>query len=157
MRAERLVQAPPERVWAVLNDVAAYADFMPHVAEAKVVAESGSRRFEYFRIKPPIIKQRDYTVQTTLHEDRAERRYSRRWHAANHQGPPPRADSIRLGLCSGSWTIEAASKGCSRIVYWVYTDPGGAIPAWLANRVGKRSIPDMLEAVARRAETAPAT
>ena len=153
VRAERLIDASPERVWEVLNDVGHYHEFMPYVVEARQVARRHHESFEYFRLDPPVIKQRDYTISVRRSELHAAHRYVRRWQAANNEGPPPRRDSIRLALCDGSWTVEPAPNrgpGCTRLRYWLHTDPAGAVPGWLARRASSTSIPALLEAVAQR-------
>ena len=153
IRAERIIDAPALRIWQVLGDVDHYSEFMPYVVEARVVATAGNKVIEYHRIDPPMVQRRDYTVQSTLQEDHARGHYTRSWHVANHQGPAARQDSIRLHLCDGQWTVHADADGQrAKVTYWIFTDPAGHIPTFLANRAGTRSVPTMLDALAKRAQ-----
>jgi hypothetical protein len=51
----------------------------------------------------------------------------------------------------GNWTIEKLTDTQTRITYYLYTDPGGSIPNWIANKANKQSVPDLLDAVRKRA------
>ena len=150
MRAERIVDAPAARVWAVVNDLAGYTDFMPYVVEARRVGTDPACSFEYLRLDPPLAQARDYTLCVGQQVDAEAGTFVRHWRTANHAGPPPRRDSVRLDICSGSWTVTELGSRSTHLSYWLHTDPGGALPAWLINQANRRGMPDLMAAVYRR-------
>jgi len=56
---------------------------------------------------------------------------------------------VRISTCEGYWSLERLSPASTRVIYWLYTDPGGSIPAWIANKANKTSVPDLMRAVPR--------
>lgn len=151
VKAESIITAPLERVWDVITDIEHFTEYLPYVIEARVIAQGkGDSRFEYLRLDPPLVSKRDYTLKVTSEKDPVKGKFVRQWTAANDQGPPPREDSVRLKICDGSWTLERLDDKRTRITYWLYTDPGGSVPGWLANKANTRSLPDLLHAVQMR-------
>ncbi len=150
VKAEVVIPAPVERVWAVLGDVDHYVEFMPYVIETKKFGETASGHYEYQRIDPPIVEMRDYCVKVTLMADKETRIYERKWVHANDKAPAKREDSVRVEINKGSWSLEPTSDGKTRITYYLFTDPGGSIPAWVANKANTTSLPDLMNAVKNR-------
>jgi hypothetical protein len=155
VKAVRIIETDAKTVWEVIADIPHYTEFMPYVLEARTVAKNAGQSFDYFRINPPIVNERDYTLRTTVEEHPEQQRFVRRWSIANHQGPPPRSGTVRLQICDGSWTVEGLDSATrptkrARVTYWLYTDPAGSIPSWLANRANKQSLPDLLNAISHR-------
>jgi hypothetical protein len=152
VKAEILIDAPPARVWKVLLDSDHFIDFMPYVEEVKTVArDSASIWYLYQRLSPPLVSRRDYTL---LHEstvDEANGIYVLQWRPANQKGPPPVDGVVRIDICEGSYTLEGVESGKkTHITYWLYTDPGGSIPRWIANKANTSSLPDLLRAIRNR-------
>ncbi len=56
-----------------------------------------------------------------------------------------------MTVCDGTWTVERLGSQSTRLEYWLYTDPGGSIPTWIANKANNTSVPDLLDAVRKRA------
>lgn len=155
VKAETIIEAPIDRIWDVLADVDSYSAFMPYLIEAREVPrEPGEKRgrLEYFRVNPPLVSQRDYIIKIEAKQDREKGHYVRSWSAAPDAGVSRRGDSIRLDICDGSWTLEKLEGSKTKVTYWVYTDPAGSIPGWLANQANTRSVPDVLQAVRNRAQ-----
>ena len=151
VRATSIIPAPPERVWEVITDIDHYTEFMPYIIEGRVVAkDDDGSQLEYMRLEPPLVDKRDYTLKLTSHQDPEKGVYSRHWTTSNDRGPPPRSDHIRLELCDGSWTLRRTPDGKTQVTYWLYTNPGGSVPAWIANQANTRSLPDLLKAVHKR-------
>ncbi|HEX8952443.1 MAG TPA: hypothetical protein VF945_11390, partial [Polyangia bacterium] len=65
-------------------------------------------------------------------------------------GPPPASGYVRLPLVRGSWHIEPAPDGGSNIAYRCYSEPGGAIPAFLVRGAQQDSTLDEFERVLTR-------
>ncbi len=150
MRAERIIDAPAQRVWQVVNDLEGYTEFMPYVVEARRVGRDDACSFEYLRLDPPLAKARDYTLCVGQTVDPAAGTFVRHWRTANQQGPAPRRDSVRLDLCNGSWTVTKLGSRSTHVAYWLHTDPGGALPAWVVNQANRRGLPDLMAALYRR-------
>ena len=50
---------------------------------------------------------------------------------------------VRVKLCEGGWLLEPIGPDATRATYTVYTDSGGAIPAFIKNtgsQIGIRKI-----------------
>lgn len=151
VKAETIVNLPAERVWAVLYDVSKYTEFMPYLIKGKVLGPAGpDAQYEYQLIDPPIVDKRDYTLKVTVRQDKEKGLYSRSWVPANDKGPKPIEDVVRVTICEGSWTVEKLGSTSTRLEYRLYTDPGGSIPSWIADRANATSVPDLLNAVRQR-------
>ena len=152
VKVETVMDAPAEAIWAVVTDQPHYVEFMPYVVEVKVLPiDAGpNARYEYHYINPPLVDRRDYTLKATFEVNAAEGKYRRTWSAANDKGPGIRDGVVRLSICDGYWQIERLTDKTARVTYWIYTDPGGAIPAWMANKANTTSLPKMIQAVRNR-------
>jgi hypothetical protein len=60
---------------------------------------------------------------------------------------------VRLVVNRGSWELGPADPAGARTraVYCLFTDPGGSLPAWLANQANRTGIPDVFAAVRKAA------
>jgi ribosome-associated toxin RatA of RatAB toxin-antitoxin module len=150
VKAEAIVNAPAERVWAVLADTQAYPEFMPYVLETKILGKHETGHFEYQRIDPPVVDMRDYAVRVVLEADPAAGKFKRSWSPANDKAPPLMDGVVRVQVNQGSWTIESVGSKQAHVEYYLYTDPGGAIPGWLANKANNTSVPTLMRAVRNR-------
>ena len=152
IRVETVFAASSERIWQVIRDVAQHSSFLPYVAESRVLRnEDAMRRLVYQRISPPVVNDRDYTIRTIAWPDHETGVFEQHFAAANNQGPPPRRDAVRVANLKGGWILEPLDAHHTRIVYWIHTDPGGLIPAWLINLGSRISVPRLLAAIEKRA------
>lgn len=151
VRAEGIIEAPIDAVWAVLGDAEHFADFMPYVVETRVIPDAKGGQYEYTLLNPPLVSKRDYTLEISTTEDPNGEAYIRSWTIANEKGPPPREGAVRLGVVEGNWTLERIDATHTRATYTLLTDPGGSIPSWIANKANTTSLPDLIDAVRRRA------
>lgn len=139
------VAATPGSVFAVVNNTEAYPRFMPYTSECRILQRIKNGIITYQRLAFPLVDDRDYTLRS-VHSKSTGREgatYRIRWEQANDLGPAPRPGVQRVELCEGSWLIEPASVGRSRLTYTVHSGTGGSIPEFLADagsRVGIRKI-----------------
>lgn len=151
--AQTSIDAPAARVWDVVTQTEYFTEFMPYVVEARRLTEpTNGEGYEYERLDPPLVAMRDYAIKVQIRTDPKTGALVRTWTAAPDKAPPPLPGVVRLTVVDGSWTIEPLTPSSCRLTYWLYTDPGGLIPAWIANRANKTSVPDLLRAVRSRAK-----
>ncbi|MFC1611936.1 START domain-containing protein [Myxococcota bacterium] len=152
VKAETIVNQPVGRVWQVVTDVERFAEYMPYIAEIRVLGPAGKNaQYVYFRVDPPIVDQRDFTMKSVLEPNPDKGIWVRWWTLANDKGPLPREDVVRIPINDGRWRLEKLGSRSTLVTYWVFTDPGGSIPAWIANRANDTSVPDLLRSVRARA------
>jgi hypothetical protein len=139
LRAEIDIEATPERVWQVLTDFGAYAQWNPFMVEASGKAAKGERLT--IRMQPT--GGRAMTFRPTVREATAQRRL--RW--LGHLGLP--------GIFDGehSFTIEPAGEGRVRLVQ--QEEYRGLLVPLLARSLDRGTLPafdQMNQALKQRAE-----
>lgn len=139
------IAAPTSMVHAVLDDVDAYPRFMPYTVECRILKREGDSVLAYQRISAPLVSDRDYTirVRTTTKNVDGGTSYHSRWETENALGPAERSGVVRVKLCEGGWLLEPAGPNATHATYSIYTDSGGAIPAFIKNtgsQVGIRKV-----------------
>ena len=156
LRAIGTIDAPTWVVKNVLNDIDAYAKFMPYTAETKVLNRDPAKgtSLVYMKLNPPLVGPRDVTIriqdETTTTPD-GNVVYNSRWSADNAAGPAAQPGVTRMTFDEGSWTLEPAANGKStRATYSLWTD-GGNLPAFVINMANRRSVADLFEALRKQA------
>ena len=151
-RAIGEIAAPVEVVHAVIDDVESYPKFMPYTAECRVLRRERNSVLAYQRISAPLTSDRDYTVRVRTSSKPAEGgiSYFSRWEAENALGPPEKPGVVRVKLCEGSWLLEPIGPKATRATYTIYTDSGGAIPAFIKNTGSQIGIRKMFAAVRKQ-------
>ena len=150
------IDAAPATVEKVLEDVRSYPDFMPYVTESRMISEDGGVAVTYQQLSLPMVTNRDYTVRVehgTATGASGAMIYRDTWQTANEAGPPERHGVVRVKVNEGSWLLEPVGPGgaSTQATYQIYTDSGGALPAFLANRASQVVIPKLFEAIRKQA------
>jgi len=143
------IDALSNAVFAVLNDVEAYPNFMPYTSECSVLKRTGDCTIAYQRLVLPLVSDRDYTLRSEHSKTPGPNGpiYRIQWEPANDLGPSEKPGVQRVKLCEGGWLIEPDGAGATRATYTIYTDSGGAIPAVIANRGSRTAIRKMFAAI----------
>lgn len=173
-----VVDAPPEIVWQVLNDVNNFKNFMPRTRNSMAVAPE----------KIPVILQRGATRAEEVEQllgpipaDPASYRipggtytvyfYSdldlpwpcnNRWYIIKGLRNETRADqhfyqsswSLVTGNLrenSGEWILEPFGLAKTKAIYRLCTDPGGSIPKFLVTQGTCTTMPQIIKAVRKQA------
>jgi len=146
------IAAPVEVVHAVIDDLESYSKFMPYTVECRVLKRERNSVLAYQRISAPLTSDRDYTVRVRTSSKAAEGgiSYHTRWEAENALGPPEKPGVVRVKLCEGSWLLEPNGPKTTRATYTIYTDSGGAIPAFIKNTGSQIGIRKMFAAVRKQ-------
>ena len=129
-----------------------YLEFVPFLKRLKLLSDTGDERVAYEQLALPLVKDRDYTVRFRRHVDPATHRYEISIEGANEAGPPPDSTHVRVTNIRGGWTTEPGPDGKGSLVrYEMMSDPGGRIPAWVADRTMPRAAADLMRAMLKRA------
>ncbi len=146
------IDAATRAVQAVLDDIESYPNFMPFTTECRLVKSESDSIVTYQRVSPKICQDRDYTLRIWKKSWPASDgiAYSYRWSPANELGPPEKKGVVRVNRCEGGWLIEPRAPNKTRATYSVYTDTGGAIPAFIANHASQTSIGRIFAAVRKQ-------
>jgi hypothetical protein len=146
------INAPARAVHNVIDDLEAYSSFMPFTAECRLIKREADSIITYQRLSPKICSDRDYTlrIRETSWAGPGGLVYLNRWEPANEFGPAEKKGVVRVKLCEGGWLLEPEDATKTRATYTVYTDSGGAIPAFIANRSSQIAIGRLFLAVRKQ-------
>lgn len=104
---------------------------VPGLKARKELASAPDERVVYDQFEAPIVSNRDYAV--TVRRARGADGVCRiRYWATNELAPKKPEGWVRLDQLWGSWTFTPR-EGHTELVYTQFSDPGGSIPATLAN------------------------
>jgi hypothetical protein len=133
-----------DRIWSGIGD-----ERSPTVKHRTVVRRAGDELVVYDQIHAAVVSDRDVTIRIHRSGD-AARGFDIAFESTAELGPPPAAGYVRLTMVRGSWRIEPAPDGGSIIAYRCYSEPGGAIPAFLVRGAQQDSTLDEFERVLTR-------
>jgi hypothetical protein len=155
LKAIGVIKAPPPAVHKAINDIEGYERFMPYIGEARVLSRNTNSMVVYERLAMPMVSDRDFAIRMsdeTGHAPDGSTRYVCRWQCADEVAPPEKPGVVRIKTNEGSWTLEPAQGGrFTKVIYWIYTDPGGKIPVSILNSANTSAIPKVFAAVEKEA------
>jgi len=129
-RAQIVVPATPEDVAVRLRDIDSYPDWFPDTVEARSVGRENGAWVNYVRTSAPWpVKDRDAIYVSRLERLPDRLRISVE---ADPDLLPEKPDAVRVVEASGGWELEAAGGG-TRVTWRFHLEPGGNVPAGLAN------------------------
>ncbi len=154
IRAIAEVDAPPERVLAVLADVEHYPQFMPPTEEVRLLRREGDAAVYYMEINPPVVARRDYCFRVAF-EHFPDGKLRSHWELEPSGCLPERSGVVRVQATDGEWILEPREGGKkTQALYRCHIEIGGQVPAWMVNQRSIAQLPDVINAV-RRAVTQP--
>ncbi len=151
--AESSIEAPVNEVLKVVSDYANYAEFMPYVKKCEVLDERNGEVvvFQQLDFLPPI-SDRYYTiVLKKISDPQQEGGVQVQWKLAMDERAKKTGKGIGVPINRGGWRLLPESNGTgTKIYYYVLTDPGGSIPAWVSNIANTVAVPKIIRAVRDR-------
>ena len=143
------IDAPTSAVCAVIDDFQNYPKFMPYMTECRLIKRDGDSIVGYQRLSPKVCADRDYTLRVWKKSWPAADGlvFASHWSPANDLGPPEKKGVVRVKICEGKWLLEPDGPGKTRATYFIYTDSGGFIPSFLANRISLTGITKLFAAL----------
>jgi Polyketide cyclase / dehydrase and lipid transport len=146
------IDAPTGAVSAVIDDFQNYPKFMPYMTECRLIKRDGDSMVGYQRLSPKVCADRDYTLRVWKKSWPSTDGlvFMSHWSPANELGPPEKKGIVRVKLCEGKWLLEPDGATKTRATYSIYTDTGGFIPSFIANRISLTGITKLFAAVRKQ-------
>jgi len=119
-----------DRVVAMLADPGSFPKWLPDAVECRELKRTETERYVYVETHAPWpVSNRDGVYHFTFARERdaATVRVE-----ALPDFIPRRDGRVRIPKSDGYWRIEPDANG-ARVSYEIHADPGGWVPAWLAN------------------------
>lgn len=131
-RGEALMQTDLATLRALQEDVAASCAWIYNCREQRLLDYVGDTAWTYARFDTPWpVKARDSVMQVST---RMERDGSLVHHLqAAPQRLPRDPGYQRVSAAQGYWRMTPEGEGWVRVTYELHAEPGGQVPAWLAN------------------------
>lgn len=150
--AGTIINAPMQRLCAILLDFPAYPGFMPNTDKASVVQTSEEFSVVEMTLKLPLGKIKKYRLK--MEPKLAKQQCWISWKLVPWEGLRPEETIVDT---TGYWLLIPDSANANRTVvkYFVNTDPG-AVPlglGWIVDSMSKDSIPKTLDALRAKALT----
>jgi len=154
--AEGRLNVAPQDIQSVVTDLNLLKEFMPYLVESRELEPKGTpgRQLMYGRLDLPVLSARDFIHQSWLDKDAKTDPngvFANHW-AALPDYLPRRAGTVRLEISRGSWLVVPLPGGSSQVSYRFTADPGGWIPAFVANRTNVQGVVDTFRNVEREAQ-----
>jgi ribosome-associated toxin RatA of RatAB toxin-antitoxin module len=151
IRATTESSLSPAAIFETIWKQREHPEFVPHLKRLDLLSEAGDERLSYEQVAIPLARDRDYTVRLQKRVDADAQRYEVAFATANDAGPPPDKRHVRVPSIRGRWLIEPGPDGKGSMVrYEVFSDPGGALPSWLLNRVQGDAVAKLVRAMLQR-------
>lgn len=151
--AKAIISGPPWRAFAAVSDFDRYAAFMPYVRESKTIRNEDGFRwvFQHLVFFFPI-SDRSYTIKISDGASRPrDQFYCVEWSLAKNGEGNRDMPGIVPPVNDGVWIMRPLEEGTKTdVTYFLRSDPGGLLPAWIIDRVNRIALPDVIHAVEKR-------
>lgn len=134
-----VVNAPLEKVYAVVTDYDHYGEFIPEVRRISTSNRSGNEIDVHYEIE--MIKKIKYSIRM------------------KEEKPKKVSWTFLTGEVmkdnKGSWVLEPAGEGKTQVTYNVELALGPLVPKSIVNMLAEQGLPKMLEGFKKHVESRP--
>jgi len=150
-----LVHAPLARVLAVLIDADRRTEWMHKcIGSALLEQVDDHHQLTWNKTKGSPASDRDVVLRAEMAFDASDKKVAITFTSTEDPRRPPTKDAVRMPFLRGHWHLWPQGPGDTFVEYQVHANPGGWLPAWLANLVSKKlplnTLRGLREQVVRR-------
>ena len=156
LKSVKVVKQKASVLMRVVSDLGHFSEFLPYVKQCRIVRREGDKvDYVYQLLDFPLISDRDMFIRVVDTSPAAvpgqePAYYKSEWRAVAG-GPKGEGGVVRLKVNDGYWRFDPVGDGSkTRMTYYLYTDPGGMVPSFLANKANTVAVPDVFKAVEKR-------
>jgi hypothetical protein len=140
-----LFDAPVKDVVAAVRAIGTESKYVMDNSTRKLLKKEGKDTYYYYStFDHPMVSTRDLTNKFFLTFKSATQSYVWKWQTANDLAPPLPGGFVRIPDSVSSWELSPADGNKTLGTYQSYANPGGMIPAWLANSGNMDAMSDMM-------------
>lgn len=118
----------------------------------EVLRETPTERWTYEQIALPVVSDRDYVVHVKLDRPAESGQCEISFQTEDDPSRPVRKDFVRLKAVRGHWLLTPVETGAVKIVYRIFSDPGGTVPPFLVWGGQRNAAIDFLKTILKRAQ-----
>jgi coenzyme Q-binding protein COQ10 len=133
-----VINAPVEKVFDIITQYEKYGQFLSEVKEVRTSGRQGNEVNVHYKVD--VVKTIKYTIRV-----KEERPTRMSWTFVEGEFMKDN---------KGHWLLEPAGEGKTKATYTVEMALGALVPKSVVNALVETSLPKMLEAFKRRAESA---
>ena len=131
-KAEMQVSCKIENILEVLKNTDSINNWVVNCKEIKLLKSGNHEQYYYIETSLPLpFENRDMVYHFQYIEINSEQE------RVNVTGIPdyiqPRKGIVRMAKTNGYWLLTAIDTNKTAVIYQMHVEPGGLIPAWLAN------------------------
>lgn len=132
-RAETTIKAQPQVIATMLADMPLSCRLVYGCKQARLIKQEGYNYWAYSQIKTAWpVSDRDLSILSRAEQDKDGTITVNI--TALPQNVPPAEGHIRITKLDGFWKFIPVDAQTTKVIYQVAAEPGGSVPAWLANQ-----------------------
>lgn len=134
-RGEMTVQVTLHRALSHLLDPAAMTEWLKDCSESELLQRIADDEFIVYQRSdaPWPVSDRDYVYHSRIEQDSETYTVSIVFDALA-QADQRTDECVRVTKMTGHWRLRPISSNTLHVQYQIQADPGGSLPAWLANQ-----------------------
>src|SRR5581483_8832127 len=150
LRVTCATTASPERFITALWGKAQDSSASPEVVKREVFVDEPRERLYHDVIRTPIVSDRDFVMHEAITVDN-DGTWTMKFDNVSDARAPEKDGVVRMPKCLGT-VVASPAPGGAKVVYTVFTDVGGAVPAVLTRGSQRKAAVTWLKEIRRRAE-----
>jgi len=134
-KGEMIVRSTPEFLVSFLQNINEFKEWLPDCLESKKLVQINSTdQINYILTDVPWpFEDRDIVYQFVIINMNSELKPIKILIENIPNYIPLKENIVRIPKSKGSWTITSLNKNLTKVEYQMHVEPGGYVPAWLAN------------------------
>lgn len=134
-KGEMIMNGTVSEIADIIVDVESYPEWCYKTSNVKILQkEENIIRYFYVSETPKFLKTRVAYFETKIDKDRLTNEVTITLRNVQSNEPIPE-NSLLIPIMKGYWKLTPVGENKVHVMMQMLTDPGGIIPAWLANMV----------------------
>jgi hypothetical protein len=123
----------------------------PRFKKRELLRQTETERWTYEQISVPVVSDRDYVMHVKLNAPASSGRCDVTFETVEDASRPPVRGFVRIPVIRGHWDLVPATDGRVIVRYEIFSEPGGAVPAFLARSRQRGAAIDFMKIILSRA------